>query len=456
MAELPNIVLIDAHDLGTWLGSYGQRDVATPDLDRFAEQGARFAQHFATAPICIPSRTGIYAGRYHQSVGCYGQDAYDDDTVMIARHLRNCGYTTYLSGWNVPNDPVWAGYQVRLPFTPDSERTRDFFTGRCPHRLEGGPFFAHFSLNLVHRPFGDTYSQSHARTIKVPPYLPDCDLVRRDLACLIYKIGLLDRAVGRVLDAIHDSDLEERTLVVFTTDHGPAIARAKHTLYDSGIRTALMIRWPGVVPEDVEIRSLVSNVDLFPTLMTVLGLPVPAAVQGRSFAPLLVGGTHEPRQAAYSAYTWGRRAGLWCYAPARSVRTVSHKLIRHYTSTPFYVDTDWLGRFGPDRDAVQAIYGAPAPTEELFDLRADPWEQVNLADDPAYSEMRGLLACRLDHHLAHIGDRIVKGAVPNREGKPDVPLWEQLPDRTYRLRRYDVHESSDVPFGQPLRQSQSH
>jgi len=456
MAELPNIVLIDAHDLGTWLGCYGHSDVAAPNLDRFAEQGARLSQHFATAPICIPSRTGIYAGRYHQSVGCYGQDAYDDDTVMIAQHLGDRGYTTYLSGWNVPNDPAWAGYQVRMPFPPDSERTHNFFTDRCLCRPERGPFFAHFSLNLVHRPFGDTYSQSRARTLEVPPYLPDSELVRRDLACLIYRIGLLDCAVGRILDAIHDSGLVERTLVVFTTDHGPAIARAKHTLYDPGIRTALMIRWPGVIPEGVEIGSLVSNVDLFPTLMAILGLSVPEAVQGQSFVPLLVGGAHEPRQAVCAAQTWGRRAGLWWYTPARSIRTESHKLIRHYASTPFFVDTDWLGRFGPNRDAVQAMYGAPAPAEELFDLEADPWEQVNLADGPAHSEVRQSLARRLDHHLAHIGDRILEGVVPNKEGKPDVPLWEQLPDGTYRLRRYDIRESSDVPFGQPLRQSHSH
>ena len=98
MSARPNIVFIDAHDLGTVLGCYGHGHVPSPNIDRLATEGALFTEHFAGAPICIPSRAGIYAGLHPSAVGCYGQDAYDEETVCIAARLREHGYGTYLSG----------------------------------------------------------------------------------------------------------------------------------------------------------------------------------------------------------------------------------------------------------------------------------------------------------------------------------------------------------------------
>jgi arylsulfatase A-like enzyme len=446
----PNIVLIDAHDLGTVLGCYGWRRVDSPSIDRLASEGALFTEHFATAPICIPSRAGLYAGVHPSAAGCYGQDAYDQGTVCIAARLREHGYRTYLSGWNVPNPPEWAGYQQRLPYRPDSERTGGFFREHATS--PDGPFFVHFSFSLVHRPFLDTFSQYVAQTLKVPLYLPDTEIVRYDLACLYYKVGRLDRAVGRILEAIREGDLQENTIVVFTTDHGPAIARAKHTLYDPGIRTALILRYPGVVQPGMRYDALLSNVDLVPTLLGMAGLEVPPDVYGRSFLGLISEESYQPRTVVYAAQTWGRRSGLWHHTPTRCIRTARYKLIRNYTETPPYVDTDWLGRFGADRSAVEKRYGAPAPRCELYDLEADPWELGNLAGEPAYAGLCAELEGHLTAHLEATEDAIVRGSVPNKEGKPDVPLWEQQGDGSYRLRAYHRDEGSDVPFGEPLRE----
>ena len=446
----PNIVLIDAHDLGTVLGCYGRRHVPSPNIDRLASEGSLFGEYLSSAPICIPSRAGIYAGMHPSAVGCYGQDAYDEGTVCMAARLRESGYSTHLCGWNVPNPPEWAGYEHRLPYRPDSEQTRDFIRERGSSAER--PFFAHFSFTLVHRPFLDTYSQSVARALDVPPYLPDTEMVRQDLACLYYKVGLLDRAVGRILGAIREAGLQENTIVVFTTDHGPAIARAKHMLYDTGIRTALLIRYPVLVQAGSRCDALLSNVDLSPTLIEMAGLPAPADIHGRSFLGLLTDNEFRPRQDVYAAQTWGRRSGKWYYAPARCVRTARYKLIRNYTETPPYVDTDWLGRFGAHRGDVEARYGAPAPPRELYDLQADGWELNNLADDPAHAGLCAQLEQRLTQHLEATDDLIVSGPVPNKEDKPDVPLWERQVDGSYRLRAYDRNEGSDVPLGESLRE----
>ena len=445
--ERPNIILIDAHDLGTVLACYGWKHVPSPHIDRLASEGALFTDYFATAPICIPSRAGIYAGVHPGSVGCYGQDAYDEDTICIARLLREHGYSTYLSGWNVPNPTEWAGYQTRLSYGPDSEYTRGLFR---EYGSSDQPFFAHFSFALVHRPYLDTYSQRMARILNVPAYLPDTEMVRRDLSCLYHRVGLLDMAVGRILDGIRENGLGKNTIIVFTTDHGPAVARAKHTLYDSGIRTALIIRNSGTVEAGRRHDALLSNVDLMPTLLEMAGLPVPVDIHGSSFLGLLSGKDNPRRTKVYAAQTWGKRAGLWYYTPARCIRTERYKLIRNFTETPYYIDTDWLGRFGADRSAVQDRWGSPSPSYELYDLQTDPWELHNLADETGCQSVHKDLGERLDRHLARTGDRILDGFVPNRGGKPEVPLWERQSDGTFHLRAYNRMEGSDVPFGEPL------
>jgi arylsulfatase A-like enzyme len=256
--------------------------------------------------------------------------------------------------------------------------------------------------------------------------------------------------VGRILDAIDEHGLTADTLVIFTTDHGPAIARAKHMLYDPGLRTALMIRWPGLIAPGQVSDALLSNVDLLPTMTDLIGIPAPSGHQGHSFHGLLSedAGAYEPRSAAYAAQTWGRRSGLWYYSPARCIRTAKHKLIRNDTETPPYVDTDWLGRFGADRAEVEARYGAPSPAYELYDLVADPWELHNIAGEPGHAHLCDDLDRQLTQHLTTIGDQILEGFVPNREGHPDVPLWESQSGGSYRLRAYRREEGSDVPFGE--------
>jgi arylsulfatase A-like enzyme len=389
----------------------------------------------------------MYIGRYPHTVGCYGQDPYDENHVCIAARLREHGYETFLSGWNVPNPPEWAGYNHRLQYSPASKAATEFLRKIAPQ-----PFYFHFSFHLVHRPFLDTFSRSMAQGLKVPPYLPDIQVVRDDLACLYSRISLLDECVGRILDAIRDRGLADDTVVVFTTDHGPAIARAKHTLYDPGIRTALLIRYRPLIQPGSRYNALLSNVDLLPTLMELLGLPLDESLHGRSFLGLILGEGYEPRTEVYAEHTWGRRARLWCYVPSRCVRTAQHKLIRNYNETPPYVDTAWLGRFGPERSIAEQWYGAPAPRCELYDLQVDPWELNNRADDATYTRVRRTLEKCLDAQLEETGDLIVLGFVPNKESMDDVPLWEQQGDGSYRLRAYSREESSEVPFGQPLRE----
>ncbi|MBN1400443.1 MAG: sulfatase-like hydrolase/transferase, partial [Anaerolineae bacterium] len=443
------VVLIDCHDLGTWLGCYGWSHVASPHLDELAREGALMTQQFATAPICIPSRAGLYSGYYPQRVGCYAQDPLDEDAICVARRLREGGYRTALCGrFKLRNDPAWAGYEQQAPFGPESSQVGAWLAELA---CGEGPFFAHLSFGLVHRPFGATFDGELALRLEVPPSLPDIALVRADLASFYRNIAELDAHVGRILADLEALGLAERTLLIFTTDHGPALVRAKHTLYDAGLRTALIWRWPGQVAAGVRHDALLSNLDLLPTLLDLVKLSVSKGLDGRSYARMLRLGqlsarARRVRSAVFGGHSWGIRAGLWHYTPARCMRTRRHKLIHNVSPTPPYVDSGWLARFGPDRDLVECKYGNPSMPYELYDLESDPWEQRNLVEEATHRALCDRLAAQLEAHLRQVGDRILRGPVPNKAGQPDTPLWERQEDDSYRLRAYNPDEDPERPI----------
>ena len=302
------------------------------------------------------------------------------------------------------------------------------------------------SFTQCHRPFGDRYDPEVAKRAEVPPYLPDTAATRRDLATLAWQIRDLDRRVGLILAAIERAGLAANTLVAFTTEHGPAIARAKHTTYESGLRTALLLRLPGVIPAGTVVDTMTSNVDLLPTLIDLCGLPAPVA-GGISWAARLTSGdTGTVRPFAFSEFNWGRRSGAWYYTPSRVIRGARYKLIRSYRRIPIYVDSGWLARYAGDHETVERWYAEPLPDIQLFDLQEDPFELRNRAGDAALADIRADLERRLDEHLRATRDPILSGPVANRANEPDVPQWLHQPDGTFRLIRDDPADPGEVSF----------
>lgn len=451
-ADRPNVVYLDCHDLGDWLGCYDRPWLRTPHLDRLADGGARFAEHTATAPICMPSRASIYTGLMPHEAGVTGQEALAPEATCMAARFRDAGYRTVLCGsLMILNDPAWVGFSEQLAAAADDKAAvaASFIDAQRPG---GAPFLLSVSFRQCHRPFGARYDPALAERIPVPPYLPDTAATRRDLATLARQIGELDRSVGQILAAIDRAGLRDTTLVVFTTEHGPALARAKHTTYESGLRTALLLRLPGVIRAGAVVRRLTSNVDLLPTLAETCGLPPPDAGHGVSWAPLLTAsggggdGAAPTRQWAFSEFNWGRRSGQWYYTPSRTVRGARYKLMRSYRRWPIYVDNGWLARYAGDRATVERWYGAPLPETQLFDLQADPCELRNLAGAPALAAAQAQMEQALDQHLRATGDPILRGPVANRAGEPDVPQWQPQPDGSFRLAAGDQADPSEASF----------
>jgi arylsulfatase A-like enzyme len=425
--------------LGDWLGCYDRPFLATPNLDRLAAQGVVFDRYFGAAPICMPSRAAALTGVMPHQVGVLGQDPLDGSRTCLPEWFRRAGYETVVSGGlMVMNQPDEIGFTQVLPASSDGERAAAAaaYLQRRGGAGSAAPFFLHVSFSHVHRPFGLDHDPDVAAQINPPPPLPDLPLVRQDMATLARNVAELDALVGQVLDALEAAGLAEKTITVFTTEHGVALGRHKHTLYDGGIKIALLLRAPGLTDAGVRCGQLLSNVDVMPTLLELAGIAPPSGILGRSFARLARSARRADgggRDAVFSEQTWGRRSGAYYYMPARSLRTERWKLIQSFTPLPPYIDSGFLARFVGDFSAIERIFGHPTPAYQLFDLTTDPHELRNVADDPRYDEALAELRGRLTHFLELTDDPILRGPILDNAGMPDVPQWVEQPDGTYRI-----------------------
>jgi arylsulfatase A-like enzyme len=435
-SPLPNLVLVHCHDLGQHLGCYGVRTARTPHLDAFAASGVQFTRSFCTAPSCSPSRASLFTGRYPHSNGvmglCHAGFAWDlnPDERHLAQLLAEAGYATAAVGvlHETRSGHRRCGYQRYAPASHAREAAdaavawlaesardhrRPFFLSVGflePHRLpypstDGQP---PGSLPGDHGFPGPHLPADDALGVQVPGYLRDTEGARAELAGLQGAVRHVDEQFGRILAALRGQGLEHNTLVVFTADHGVAMPRAKCSLYEPGVGVALLLRlparpgWSG----GLQLDPLVSNVDLLPTLLDLLGVPAPGGLQGRSFAPLLDGRPWAPRDAVFTEMTYHDY-----YDPRRAVRTDRRKLIVNFSAAPAFMDPSQ--RWRPLADPVVPANRATAyhPDLELYDLASDPWEQVDLADRPEWASARAELLARLRRHLAETGDPILDGAI---------------------------------------------
>lgn len=407
-ASKPHVFAITCHDLGQHLGCYGVASVRSPHLDRLAAAGARCTRAFCTAPQCSPSRASLATGRYPHSHGVVGltHGGFDWDLHPGERHvaaqLAAHGYQTHLFGLqHVTQHVDRLGFQHRHAQGTGhgggtaSTGARDvataveaFLAGALPQ----APLYVEINFFEPHRPydFGGVPPDTSTGVV-VPPYLPQVPEAREDLAALQGAIHAVDDAVERVLAALERAGLAQQALVIFSADHGLAMPRAKCTLYDPGIGIALLVRWPeGGVRERTEVVELVSNVDVLPTILEAAGLPVPQEMQGRSFLALLRGERHRPRGAIYAEKTFHSY-----YDPMRCVRTARFKYIRNF-ETAFAVEVPGDVQRGPLFRADPGRYSADRQElVELYDLRADPLEQHNLAGHPEFAATQRALDRRL-------------------------------------------------------------
>ncbi|MCX5661427.1 MAG: sulfatase [Planctomycetota bacterium] len=434
----PNILYLHSHDTGRWLQPYGHA-VPTPNLQRLAEQGTLFRNAFCAAPTCSPSRASLLTGQWPHCSGMIGLShrgfALNDYTRHLAHTLHAAGYYSALAGIYHLEGPTTAalrpapregspnvtlaGYDVALekPGAP-AAWARPSTTERAIAFLQSPPtkpFFLDVGYFETHRPFpalvpGAGIGDDPRYTLPGDT-LPDTPGTRADRAGFNASARILDANIGRVLAALDESGLADNTLVIYTTDHGPAFPGMKCNLTDLGMGVALIIRGPGgfsaVASGGKVCDAMVSHVDVFPTLCELLGITPPAWLQGTSMMPLLRGQASEIRDELFGEVTYHA-----AYEPQRCVRTRRWKYIRLFDPRPHPILPNLDEGQSKDFQLAHGGRGRPQQAEMLFDLAFDPHEAHNLAPDPRHAAPLREMQDRLARHMATTRDPLLQGPVP--------------------------------------------
>ncbi|MHC4879805.1 MAG: sulfatase family protein [Planctomycetota bacterium] len=413
-AERPNLVFIIADDLTFRdIGCYGGQ-AHTPNIDRLATEGMRFTRCFQAAPMCSPTRHNIYTGLYPVKSGAYPNHTFvRKGTQSIAHYLKPLGYRVALSGKTHigPRDVFPFEYSVKDK-NPDMQKIGQLFA-EC--RDSDTPFCLFACSNEPHSPWnrGDA-SRYPPEKVKLPPYIADTPVVRKDFSDYLAEITYYDDQVGQILAMLDDHKLRDNTLVVVVSEQGNSFPFAKWTCYSNGLQSAMIARWPGKVKTGSVSDAIVEYVDITPTFLDAAGAPPQASLDGRSAIPVLVGQTNHHKDYTYGIMTTrGIINGSDAYG-IRSVRDTRFRLIWNlHHETKFTNACTQAGYFqsmikaakAGDENAkklVDRYYHRPE--FELFDCDADPLEMNNLAADPQYAAIIKRLKGKLDEWMAEQGD----------------------------------------------------
>lgn len=417
-AGRPNILLVltDDHS-AAHVGCYGNADIRTPNIDRFAAQGMRFERAYVASPQCVPSRAALMTGRSPVATQMTRFSApLPAEVKTYPELLRAAGYYTGVAGRTFHLDGSRVPPETQRVFMENGLRTfpkrLDYVkqTGSRPETLvqlreflgavpQGKPFFLQLGYTDPHRPLDrNAISQPHdPAKLTLPPFYPDTQLVREDFARYYDEIARFDADFGTVLEELEKRGLTQNTIVMFIGDNGASQFRGKGTLYEFGVRVPLIIRWPGQVKPGSVATEVISNEDVAPTFLEAIGLPVPKEMTGRSFLKRLREQPFEGRKYAFSergAHGSGLPNNSAAFDLGRCVVTPTHKLIYNalwqlpYSPVDFAGDPHWKelqqlhteGKLDPKFDR---LYFAPTrPMFELYDLQHDPHELNNLAGKP--------------------------------------------------------------------------
>jgi arylsulfatase A-like enzyme len=446
--SLPNILLLVAEDLSPRIEPYGDEIAQTPNLSKLARQSTLFTNAFTTAGVCAPSRAALITGQHQISFG--GQHMRTSTSLLgkyfalPAEHvkgfpelLREEGYFTFTDS---KLDYQFSGIRSGSgPFSLwDIENAED--TG-WRQRQAQQPFFGLINFFETHesgvmRPSGLPHSATHLATqlarlklvapqvtdpesVTLPPYYPDIDSVRSDLARHYDNIALMDARVGNILSALEEDGLLENTVIIWTADHGDGLPRAKRELFDSGLKVPFLMRIPCKGIRDCGSKTddrMVSFVDIAPTLLSLAQAPIPLWLHGVNFL-----------QSARE-YVFASRDRIdEVEDRQRAVRNKRFKFIRSWRAEVpgghelAYRDNidmvrDWRRLYQEKQlNQVQSNWFEAPGARQLYDLAKDPFETINVINDANYSAITDEMEQALSNFLERVGDTSVISEEQMRE-----------------------------------------
>ncbi|NOX98793.1 MAG: sulfatase [Verrucomicrobia bacterium] len=456
-----NIIFVITDDESPTLGCYGDKSARTPNIDAIAADGAVFLNAFATTASCAASRSVVMSGLHNHRNGMYGHQHgfhkfaswHNVVSLSLPRVLANEGYRTAQIGkYHVAPEEVYH-YESYIKGNGRNalsmaNAAKDFITDKSDDR----PFFLYFATADPHR--GGGTDETSKQTLKpnlfgnkpnrgaqegveeefykpsevtIPHFLPDTIETREELAQYYQSIARIDKGIGRLVEILKESGLYDKTLIVFTADHGMAFAGGKTTVYEGGLRVPFVVRNPYEEKRGLKLKGMISHIDITPSLLDFAGGLDPKSngpkkwidpnkywkdkpyaakenrgprkekfdsYHGKSWIPILGKPNAEHWDTIFASHTFHE---IQMYYPMRVVRDKKYKLIwniAHGLPYPFASDlwaaSSWQAQF---QQSLDAPYGQKTvgqyinrPKFELYDMEKDPNESNNLASDPAHAK----------------------------------------------------------------------
>ncbi|BCX49448.1 hypothetical protein HAHE_33560 [Haloferula helveola] len=437
-AAAPNFVFFITDDISPAdLGIYGNRKVHTPNLDRIARKGLVFDNAYLTISSCSPSRCSIITGRYPHNTGAPELHLpLPSGQRTFVQELREAGYHTLLSGKNHMAKPDQLGFAMASDSGPSGSEN---WIRHLRERPKDQPFFFWFASHDAHHPF-----QQNAQApiydpadVPVPPMLADGPLTRRELANYYHEVSRTDTYAGRIIDELERQGILDSTYFIYCSDNGRPFPRCKTYLYDSGIRTPLLVVGPRVATG--RTKSLVSSIDFSATILDLADIPIPETVQGASFRTTLSDPTYSHRDVAFAERNWhvfqlherAVRSGKWLYI--RNWWPARHNVSGESASFRFGAVRElWeLAAQGELSPGQALLTVTPQPPELLFDVEADPFQMVNLAGETNHSDTLRRMRLLVEQWIEETGDSVPANPTPDRQ-----PLHQS--DQQAKIRRGDL------------------
>lgn len=400
-ARKPNVVLYVVDDHGTDdAGCYGNPVIKTPGLDMLAREGTRFTHAFCTTASCSASRSVILTGLHNHAIGQYGhQHGYNHfvsfpNIKSLPVLLENAGYRTACAGkYHVAPESVYHFQRYIKGSSPVrmAQTSKAFITAD-----DNQPFFLYFCTTEPHRPFRREGSDPvDPADVIVPPYLPDTPQCREELAQYYGSVQRADKGLVRLIEILKETGRWEDTLIIYISDNGIAFPGAKTTLYEPGMRLPCVVRNPFAKKKGVVTDVMVTWADITPTILDFAGaFPEKPQFHGRSFLSVLQQEHPTGWDEIYASHTFHE---ITMYYPMRVVRTRKYKLIwniAHKLDYPFASDLYASKTWQAVLKRVDKVYGKRSieayihrPKFELYDLKNDPHEVKNLAEDTKHAKI---------------------------------------------------------------------
>ena len=421
----PNIIFYLADDQDRLdYGSYGNPNVETSNVDLLVKQGIKFENFYTGQAICAPSRSQIFTGMYPVKNGCMANHiGVKPNIKSITSLLKESGYEVVLAGKShvKPNKVFnWTHYFPKL-------ENRFLPLAKIDDYLKNvkKPFCLIIASDYPHGPFPKTLNYTKKDIYKLPY---DPSYIGNHKPGYYQNIKDDNDQLGEVLNMVDNYGHNESSMFIYASDHGLS---GKWGLSEQGLQVPFVVRWPGKIKPNSTSNTLLTLVDVLPTLLEVSKTKIPKDIDGKSFVKTLLGSDEEINEYVFGVATKQNIRECKIF-PSRMVREKRFKLIRNFNSIEVFDSNLGDNPFVNSFAKIGAESFPNIPYEELYDLEKDPYQKINLINDNKYKNIRNRLSIALENWMLAQEDFILENPIsvikPTLHPLDKSSKWNTVPN----------------------------